>query len=433
MLTKDSTIRNVDLKFYAEQCKHFSQEYYDTLSDEKEKYQYQVEILKEILLKVKRLPIDTFLAFGIIHSLETKGDSFWYPATEKPHVHIDIILLNGYTRKVRTIFSLLDIVYRDDDEAMWKHGIARIKDKNAVALYLTHDTIQARRDGKRRYPFISVYTNNEDSYRELRGDGESAQVIVQKGDWARLDREAYELGYALGDWGEWYESQPRSAKEQLNKIRVCREQYDKGISKRIEENPYITKLAVYIQGAPNSGKSTAVKYALSDKRNLDISGGGTGQFDRLTPIYSAIYINDGRVPSDSLYSLADDQMANVYHRNRNNSYFCGDTLIVTSNTSFEDWIISCGIKAKEKILDVSCGYEDYRYTTEYNAIKSRFFVCYIDESRRLQCIEPCTRGTDTVREKRCEMYKAFRRKFNEKILSYTPAISEIDMFDLNYN
>ena len=430
-----SQMRTCQLKFYVEQCNEFNEEQYEQMTKD-EQIVYSKELLSKILKNMTEIfSQEEYLVWGVIHDSDTKGDEFWEPSIEKMHTHIYIINLRNKRPQVRVFFRMLDIGWRDTDEVMWKKGIDNIADRHQAALYATHDTLKAQSAGKAQYDISCVYTNNFEEYMELRSDGEKAQESVKKADWSMYDRAVYALGYSLGDWDEWYGTLPRCARENQNKIRICREQYNKGIEKKIEENSHITRVSIYIQGGHNIGKTTATECALKEKRHLDISGGGTGKFDRLTPVYEAITLHDSTVSKENLLAMADDRMCNVYHRNKGNSYFCGDTFVVTSNLDFETWCSTCGVKTRNAFLHQSAeDMDETIFNPEYLAIRSRFFICHIDKINgvnQLVCTSPNERGSEDEMGFRLAEYVKFRDKFNACIAGYTPCNRKITFNELN--
>ena len=106
-------------------------------------------------------------------------------------------------------------------------------------------------------------------------------------------------------------------------------------------------------------------------------------------------------------------MCQVYRRNRNNPYWCGNYLIVTGNLSFEEWVKSCGIKSQKHI----------------DALISRFYICHIEKSfgnKILFCDSPSTRGMAETQAERLERFIIFCERFNETIANYIPSKNLVD-------
>lgn len=432
LLYKSDT-RDASFKFYAEMCASYDAGHAQSLSEsELKKYCFEclISTLKRAV-KSKKFPKNRWLIWGIVHDRDPRTDGdFWADSRLKPHAHLWVWARDrsGKAHKrVSTMMAEFGILAREEDEPVWlAHGMEHIISLESSMLYATHDTAECKKEHKVHYGVSRVVKNFSDAeFMQYRGLAEESQETVSRVDWVRMDDEAYELGYSLGDWFGWYDGLPRVAKEAKNKIGICRERYDAGIMARISEDSYVTRLSIFIQGEHNTGKSTAVRYALEGMRSLDISGGGTGKLDRLTPVYEAIHLDDSTVSQDDLFALADDLMCNVYHRNSGNSFFCGSMFVVTSNLSFEDWVRSCGVRTHIRIDD------EIETDPQYDAIKNRFFICHVeavDGVLRLVCDHASNRGN---LGKKADMYTAFRDRFNEKIEGYIPNLCALRLDELN--
>lgn len=436
-LTYTSKVSNVQFKFYAEQCEKYDADYMGTLTD-KAKVDYQVKIITDTIAHIAHSrQLHGYIAWGICHYKDPKTDpsDFFDDSREKPHCHVYIWAKNqshnsGYAKRISTFFKIIGIKYRKEDDNLWlNHGIDKIVSLESCALYTTHDTAQAIKDGKVHYGLNNVYRNiTLDEFKKLRNYAEETQIVISKVDWVKYDEMAYELGYDFEDWYSWYDSLPRDAREKKTKIDICREQYDKGIMDKIEVNDHITRCSIFIQGDKGVGKTTAVNYAIRNMRHLDISGGNTGQFDRLTPIYEAVAVSDSKLPEATLLALADDRIANVYHRNQNNSYFAGKYFIVTNNHNIEDWAESCKMQTDIAVpQEMQPGQVFQRYehvlTPEFEALCDRFFICEIrtDANGRnyLFCISKNDRGSKEEQIIRNNMYRYFRDGFNKCISGFS--------------
>lgn len=423
--TLEHPYRAVQLKFYAEQIKSFK---LDEELSKKEKFKLQKQALKEVLQTMKKnFPKERYLVWGIVHYKDPRGDGFYDASVEKPHVHIWIINKKN-SEHIRTIFNKLDILIRPEDEDMWSHAVDNIENKEACALYATHETVQAIKEGKVKYSLSDVVTNDRKAFLELRGIKEEADKKFTKEDWIRKDEEAYTLGYDFADWNEFYNQLPRSAKSKQIEIKLLREQYERGIQDKIEECPETLRCSIFIRGRNGIGKSHAIDYALKELnlKKLDVSGGGTGQFDKLNPFYEAVFVNDGTLPADSLLNIADGRNCNVYHRNQGNSYLCAKYLIVSSNLDFEEWCHTCKFKTF-RIEKDNIGDKEIKKKVPlevFFALRSRFFFIDVNSKDDIK-VRYNTRGSIETIQKRLDMFQDFYNLFEESIKSYKPIKTEV--------
>ncbi|MCR5594339.1 MAG: hypothetical protein K6G12_00690 [Lachnospiraceae bacterium] len=430
----DSQPRTIQLKFYAEQAGYIADPD-ASVADEKKR---QVKILRDVLQRMKKsFRPDEFLVWGIVHDSCETGDGFFLPSAEKPHVHIYIIPYKSRWR-VGRYFKILKVTLREQDEEMWKHAVDVISDRHEAALYATHDSKNAIQEGKHHYPVIDVITNDMDTYVTLRGDGQQAQKRFSQADWEKVYRDAYAHGYGLGAWKHFYDTLPNSAKERKTKIQLAREYYERGIDKHIAEDNCCTRTCIFIQGERNLGKSYATKYAITQMygdSNLDITDGGTGQFDDIDPSYKAIFLNDFTLPAKSLRSMADDQIVKVYRRNNSNPYLAAELLVVTANTSFVEWAKECGMKTSELVEGGEPDEKIIKATESYLALKSRFFICEVRQNKqgnyKLYNISTPERGNEPKLQQKEKTFKQFRELFDSCISSYHPSLYYIRPEDLN--
>lgn len=391
----ESSVKTLAIKVYEEQMPHGLQAVIDAIKSA-DKRIYQVIAIK--------------------HDRDYVGDDFFAPSLEKAHYHIIVRINDKSPRKVRTILNLLYIVFRPsvDDVLRDQHGLETIRDFTNYTVYLLHKTEQAINDGKSMYEaneFISNLTPDEitqimDGYTKV----STTKSRVTLAELIELDKTAYQLGYDLKDFFGWYGSLPFLVRSH-SKMRTIEESYYRGVRVRVTTNNKINRLCIYIQGEPDDGKTYASLNALSGKQVLTIEGGCTGKFDNLQPSTDAIVVSDDTVPY--LLNLADNYMCQVYRRNRNNPYWCGNYLIVTGNLSFEEWVKSCGIKSQKHI----------------DALISRFYICHIEKSfgnKILFCDSPSTRGMAETQAERLERFIIFCERFNETIANYIPSKNLVD-------
>lgn len=395
-LTMESKVATLALKFYDEQLPSGWADLQNTIQGI-DKTKYQVLAIK--------------------HNKDYCNDSIWAPSAQKAHYHT-LFRSTDTTQSVRVknILQMLNVVYRPgiDDDLWREHGAETCVHFDAYATYLTHDTKQARLDGKAQYPLDSIISNlNKDEIQLIR-DGyvrvSQQHHKVSLDEMIQIDKEAEELGYNLKDFTDWYDDLPFVVRKKSD-MKTVRDSYERGIQKRVNENNKINRLCIFIEGEPNQGKTYGAIQALAGKKILSVGGGGTGKFDRLSPSHDAIVIDDDVAPN--LLNMTDNYICQAYRRQNGNPHWCGQYFVVTSNKNFEDWLKSCTIKSNKHI----------------EAMLSRFYVCHIENVggfNRLVCDSVSTRGTALEQEERRDMFLKFQEKMNESLKSYIPSSVTID-------
>lgn len=382
--------------------------------------------------RIRNIDPSKWQVIAIKHDRDYLGDSFWTPSIEKEHYHIIVRIVSGVT-KVSTILNALGIKYRKGlDDTLWsKHGVETIAKFSHMAAYLTHETEQAQLDGKEVYELTELVSNlTIDEIKQVR-DGyvrvTKSTGKVSMEDMSTLDEQAWQIGYDLKDFSSWYQSLPFAVRCN-HKMSTVQRRYNLGVHDRAIRREKRIRLCVFIQGKPNTGKTYSTLEALEGKRILSIGGGGTGQFDTLEASTEAIILDDD--VCKNLLNMTDNYICQAYRRNNNNPYWCGQYFIVTSNHSFREWVEKCGIKTQvyNRLT------KTYKDTEEYSAIRSRFYICEIQEGtagRQLLCTQHSTRGELEVQAERYDMYKDFRDKFNKSLSKYNPSPGAIDYSDIN--
>ncbi len=350
------------------------------------------------------------------HDRDTLTDDFYLPAIEKEHYHILVRLANRQSRRLKTILNLLGIYFRPgiDDDMRDNHALETIDHFDRYTLYLMHETPDAIADGKEPYDITEFVSNlTQDEIQNII-DGYAAASTKHRlthEELVALDEKAFQLGYELKDFNSWYGSQSFDIRSH-SKMKTIRESYYRGVEARVEENKKVNRLCIFIKGEPNQGKTYAAINALSGKKVLSASGGGSGKFDRLTPSTDAIVIDDD-VVSANLLNMSDNYMCQTYRRQSNNPYWCGQYFIITSNVSFEEWIKKCHIDKNE----------------HGNAMMSRFYICHIEETwsgKYLLCDSYSDRGSGQEQNDRLERFAKFQDRFNEIIRDYVPSDIDVD-------
>ncbi len=375
VLSIQSKVYSVALKFYDEQLPKGEQAFVDAVRNSDKRL---VQVL------------------AIKHDRDLVSDGIWQVAQVKPHWHV-IVRMNDRKRsmRVKNILDGLCIEFRPNvDDALWAgHGVETIGNFAGYATYLTHDTDEAIKDAKERYDVSEIVSNLTPEEVEQVREGYvrvSEQRKVSQAELIALDKEAFDMGYNMKNFTEWYNEQPFSVRsnakmrviresydrgvearieqgQELNrlcifiqgasntgktyaakkanaKMRVIRESYDRGVEARIEQGQELNRLCIFIQGASNTGKTYAAKKAIEGRRILSIGGGGTGKFDRLRPDHDAIVVDDDVCPN--LLNMTDNYITHAYKRNSNNPAWAGRYFVVTSNLTFEEWLEACGIRTR---------------------------------------------------------------------------------------
>lgn len=400
VLSIASKFSTLAVKFYAEQLENGDEQlFYD---------------------RVRQIDKNRFYVMAIKHDEDEETDGVWDVAKEKPHYHLIIKSKDSHDRpRVKDMLSKLGIIFRPgiDDTLLENRALETVGNYSAYALYITHDTPQARLDNKCPYDVGRIVSNlTPDEVQQIR-DGFSRTHENRKltpDELAELDSAAYELGKHLGDFDKWYDVLTFFERSNA-KMRTIKESYYRGVENRLRENNFLLRCCIYIRGDGNTGKTYTSEKSMRKmgRAVLSVGGGGSGKFDNLLPSHGCILVDDDICPN--LLNMADNKICHAYRRNKDNPVWAGDYLIITSNLSFEDFCERCGLKVKDL---------KGNYTKQYDALRTRFFFCEMkldtDGGLRLVCRQPSTRGTETEQEQRGAMFREFWQTFNELIKDYKP-------------
>lgn len=371
--------------------------------------------LQATIDKIKAIDKTKYHVLAIVHDRDTVTDGIWAVSALKWHIHIIVRCADRKSRmRVSAIMKMLGVHFRQGiDDDLWKeHGVETVGNFANYAVYLTHETEQAIQDAKERYDVSEMISNL--TLEEIAAVREgytrvTAKQRVTHDELAALDKEAYDLGYSMKSFSEWYDSQPFAVRSNA-KMRTVRESYERGVDARIEKDSAMLRLCVFIQGEKNSGKTFATMQALKDKRCIRVNGGGTGKFDRLRPDHEALIIDD--CTCDNLLNMSDNYICRAYRRMSNNPAWTGRYFIVTSNLSFADWLKACGIKTRE----------------HYQAMESRFYVCrmFYEGRPHLAMLSRSSRGTAEEQAERHDMFTKFITRYNAAVGLYKPSVVSPD-------
>ena len=314
-----------------------------------------------------------FQIIAIMHYKDNVTDGCWKKAIEKPHFHVIGRCTDRKKRvKVDTMLNMLGVYYRPglDDELWLNKGAETIGSFASYAMYLTHETEEAIRDQKELYDFSELRSNmTAEEIKQIR-DG-FIRVSTRKVDmqtFSELDEYAYQLGYEMKNFEQWYNAQPFAVRTSTH-MRTIRESYERGVEAKISENAEIVRLCVFIHGKGNLGKTYSTEQTLTNlgKSFLRVNGGGTGKFDKLRADHDAIIIDDDVCPN--LLNMSDNYICRAYKRNSGNPAWAGKYFIVTSNLTFAEWCAKCGI---DKVLNYGT-----KINPNYSALLSRFYIARI--------------------------------------------------------
>ena len=379
-----------------------------------------------------------FQVLAIRHDRDEVTDGIWAVAKVKPHWHVIVRLVDQSKRiRVRQILAGFGVVYRPGlDDELWKeHGVETIGNFAGYAVYLTHGTAEAIRDAKEKYDISEIVSNlTPEEIQQVR-EGYirvSEKRKLTQEDLIALDKEAYDRGYALKTLDDWFANQPFNVRSAA-KIKVITEHYYHGVEARIREHVEVNRVCIYIQGAPNRGKTYAAEHALlaMGLNVYHVQGGGTGKFDGLTAAHEAILIDDDTCPN--LLNMTDDYICQAYKRGRNNPPWTGRLFVVTSNLSFYDWLEASGMHIHRRGKDGDVVADAYgeplltdRGRAHGPAMRSRFFLMHVETDDNgashleLDLGQETRRGSLECQQAKIDAAADFQDRFNGIIKEYRP-------------
>lgn len=261
-----------------------------------------VEIIRLMQYAWRIKKIFKFLHFVIIEMYIQMRDTWEIISSKTSLSHYFMTCWQKKRIRVRTVLRQLGIEFRKDlDDDLWNnHGVETVSKIAGYATYLTHETEATIKAGKELYNVDEIVSNLIVEEIQAIWDGyirisEDARKVTTK-DLVELDEIAFKLGKDLKNFEEWNNTLPFTVRSNA-KMKTIRESYSRGVDSRIEENSEVLRLWVYIQGAPNIGKTYDSKMALLGKRIHTVEGGGSGKFDNLRLDHDAIIISDDVCPN----------------------------------------------------------------------------------------------------------------------------------------
>lgn len=379
---------------------------------------------------------------GIVHdSLEDcLLDDFGNPSPEKPHAHILFWFPAGVKMRFKALVNVLQkcgLVWREEDLQLWHDSTMfpdlRQKQQYRAVVYHTHETEQAsEKEGKPLYSRLKCVHNFPPSeleeiystyfselYHAKSTREEQNSIILHCG----------ELGQKCADWIPYFDSLPLSVRTDDKLEKKCKREFERG-QKRFLESPEaraIVRCSIFIHGVPNAGKTYNSETALSlltGKPVLKVGTSGNGKLDDIRPIHGSILVDDTSA-GDSLLAMADMGAKQLYRRVSNNAFWTGTYLVITYNSSLDEYI------------------DNFYYGEDKKAIRSRFFETEIVFDSVLGHYQLKYDMSSTklgeyrgglysqLFNQRLQMLKAFLDAFNRSELTYFPdsAVSSKEVED----
>lgn len=368
-MSYDAVVKTLNLKFYIEQLAteymtDMELDYY--YKDLESRYNYMLnnsDVIEfptgqegqfDYLFDRLRDRIESFdkefQVMYVVHDKDTvaNDDDFFVLSKVKSHVHMVIKRRNNKAFRISSVLKKLGINFRYKiDNELWKHAVATCGNFASSVAYLTHETEQAQADGKTLYNREEIISNcsvsEVDDFREgYLIANESRKLTAQE--LAKLDKQFFDQGYALKDFDVLYNSLD-FVKRSNSKMSTIKESYYRGIEDRLrKDEPKVNRVCLFIEGPPNTGKTYAINQALKQLGHsvYEVTGGGTGKFDKLSMSHTAITIDDEVCPN--LLNMTDSRVTTAYRRNKDNPYWVGNVFVVTSNRSFLDWCSDSGLR-----------------------------------------------------------------------------------------
>lgn len=444
----NSSIKTLNVKFYAEQLAHHymsESELAEYLKDMYSMYQYFLKNHKMKLLSSAESHEYDYLferffeevvnfdkEFEVICIKHDKDkvaneDDFFELSEIKPHIHLVIKRKNGKSFRANTVLDKLGICFRRYiDNELWVHAVATCGSFQASVAYLTHETINAQAEGKTLYPREEIISNCSTAAIDDFRNGymaASEQRKLTALELVNLDNRFYEWGYELKDYNQLYDS--LSFFERSNcKIRTIKESYERGFKARIEADPpYINRTCIFVEGGSDKGKTYALNHALQDLgyKVYEITGGGTGKFDSLRVSHTAISIDDETCPN--LLNMTDSRVTTAYKRQSNNPYWMGNVFVVTSNKKFLHWCEDSGLK----VTNFQGGLNEHAY-----AMLSRFLVYKVKNFNGTNQIVPSNDYGYKVDLNRSIKPRGTQNEINEKLATANKIVSIANSYMKDY-
>lgn len=338
-------------------------------------------------------------------------DDMFAPSIVKPHFHVIIRDANNKRFFVETILKALGLNYqKEDSELFYEHGCTTVADFNAYSVYLTHETEQAKKDGKEFYDLSEVMTNMPlDELKDIRAGYSRLQAKskLSDNDWNELAEYVAKLGDEMGDFDDWSTHALTFAQRSGSKFKALQAEFNKHLNDAVESSPDLTRCCILLSGKPNDGKSWTSFHALQNiGEKIYPARSSSGKYDGLKSTATAMTFDD-RMITDAL-NVTDNKATVLHGRGTGgDKAWLGHYVVVTTNLSIDDFFSN-----------------QVRFDSQIDAIKSRFYTCTLVYDNfghgNLELIDSSNRGTFQDIQVRNNMYAKFADEFNKLIANYHP-------------
>lgn len=338
-------------------------------------------------------------------------DDMFAPAIVKPHFHVIIREANNKRFFVETILKALGLNYqKEDSELFYEHGCTTVADFNAYSVYLTHETEQAKKDGKELYDLSEVMTNMPlDELKDIRAGYSRLQSKskLSDHDWNELADYASKLGDELGDFDAWSKSVLTFAQRTGQKFKALQDEFNKHLTDAVDDSPDLTRCCILISGNANDGKSWTTTHALQNLgEKIYPARSSSGKYDGLQSTATAMTFDD-RMITDAL-NVTDNRAVVLHGRGTGgDKAWLGRYVVVTTNLPIGDFFSN-----------------QVRFNSQIDAIRSRFYTCILVYDNfghgHLEVVDASTRGTAKDIQARNDLFTRFADEFNKLITNYHP-------------
>lgn len=342
-------------------------------------------------------------------------DDMFAPAIVKPHFHVIIRDANNKRFFVETVLKALGLHYqKEDSELFYEHGCTTVADFNAYSVYLTHETEQAKKDGKELYDLSEVMTNMTlDELKDIRAGYSRLQSKskLSDHDWNELANYASKLGDEFGDFDAWSKSVLTFAQRTGRKFKALQDEFNKHLTDAVDDSPDLTRCCILISGNANDGKSWTTTHALQNLgEKIYPARSSSGKYDGLQSTATAMTFDD-RMITDAL-NVTDNRAVVLHGRGTGgDKAWLGRYVVVTTNLPIGDFFNN-----------------QVRFNSQIEAIKSRFYTCILVYDYyghgHLEVVDTCTRGTAKDIQARNDLFTRFADEFNKLIANYHPLSSD---------
>ena len=368
---------------------------------------------------------------------------FWNPQLEKIHLHIEVLTKTGKATDIQVIlnyFRKMGLRLREDADTIGlRSGWIQKLDKQKKAhikmmVYHTHETDEAKADGKHEYSREEVFTNIDFStLSEWYQIYDSVLSHKHENDGFEVKNLARDAGRHIMKYRQtfldfWHsEKVPYCIGIQSKYRNYAKEEFDIGVSEFMESKESLDRVrcSIFINGDGMTGKTFTSELALKVLGFKVISVGcGSGKFDNVRPSHDGLVISDKSLPDP--FDVADNKPVFLHRRNSGDPLFLGQWVIITYNGTFWQYVDSVYSKASW-----------YGNPHAMDALHSRFYCLDVNNFQNRQLWlnpdrnhkNPVTgslewRGNQETVQIRHTMLKEFMDTYNSLILNYNPELQD---------